>query len=105
VRTLGEAWDDPAAWQGGGNVPGSDLSNATWGNIALTELVVHGWDIAQATGQPFEPAEPTLRACLDHVAAFLPNAPIPTLWGPPVDIVPGAGLLDQIVAITGRRPS
>ncbi len=27
VRALGKAWDDPVAWQGSGNVPGSDLSN------------------------------------------------------------------------------
>ena len=37
VQALGKAWDDPAAWEGVGNVPGSDLSNATWGKITLTE--------------------------------------------------------------------
>jgi hypothetical protein len=30
-----------------------------WGKIALTELVVHGWDIAKATGQPFDLPEGT----------------------------------------------
>jgi len=50
LLTLGKSWDDPAAWWGSGNVPGSDLSNEMWGKITLTELVVHGWDIARATG-------------------------------------------------------
>jgi uncharacterized protein (TIGR03086 family) len=104
VREVGEAWDDPAAWQGGGNVPGSDLSNEMWGKITLTELVVHGWDIAKATGQPFDLPEDTLQACLDHVAKFVPNAPVPALWGPPVEVAPDAALLDRIVAITGRAP-
>jgi len=104
VLELGEAWDDPAAWQGSGNVPGSDLSNEMWGKITLTELVVHGWDIAKATGQPFDLPEHTLQACLDHVAEFVPNAPVPALWGPPVDVAPDAALLDRIVAITGRVP-
>ena len=106
VRELGEAWDDPAAWQGSGSgsVPGPDLSNETWGKITLTELVVHGWDIASATGQPFGLPEHTLQACLDHVAEFVPNAPVPALWGPPVDVAPGAALLNRIVAITGRAP-
>ncbi len=104
VRALGKAWDDPAAWRGSGNVPGSDLSDEMWGKITLTELVVHGWDIGKATGQPFDLPEPTLRACLDHVAEFVPKAPVPALWGPPVDVASDATLIDQIVAITGRHP-
>jgi uncharacterized protein (TIGR03086 family) len=104
VRELGEAWDDPRAWQGSANVPGSDLSNEMWGKITLTELIVHGWDIARATGQSFDLPEHTLQACLDQVATFVPNAPVPALWGPPVDVAPGATLLDRIVAITGRAP-
>jgi uncharacterized protein (TIGR03086 family) len=104
VRELGDAWDDPAAWQGGGNVPGADLSNEMWGKITLTELVVHGWDIAKATGQPFDLPDDTLQACLDHVAKFVPNAPVPALWGPPVEVAPDAALLDRIVAIAGRAP-
>jgi uncharacterized protein (TIGR03086 family) len=104
LLALGKAWDDPTAWRGRAKVPGSDLSNEMWGKITLTELVVHGWDIAKATGQPFALPEQTLRACLDHVATFVPNAPIPALWGPPVDVAPDAPLLDRIVAITGRAP-
>ena len=103
LAALGAAWDDPAAWEGSG-VPGSDLSNETWAKIALTELVVHGWDLARATGQPFELPGPTLQACLDHVAAFVPDAPVPELWGPPVDVPADADLIDRIVAITGRTP-
>jgi uncharacterized protein (TIGR03086 family) len=105
LRALGGAWDEPAAWQGSGNVTGSDLSIEMWGKITLTELVVHGWDIATATGQPFDLAEDTLHACFDHVVKFVPNAPIPTLWGPPVEVAPDAVLLNRIVAITGRVPS
>jgi uncharacterized protein (TIGR03086 family) len=104
IGELGEAWDDPLAWQGSANVPGLDLSNEMWGKITLTELIVHGWDIAKATGQSFDLPERTLQACLDHVAKFVPNAPVPALWGPPVDIAPDAALLDRIVAITGRAP-
>jgi uncharacterized protein (TIGR03086 family) len=104
LQALGKAWDDPAAWQGSTDLRGLELSNELWGKIALTELVVHGWDIAKATGQSFDLPEHTLRACFDHVVEFVPNAPIPELWGPPVKTAPGATLLDRIVAITGRIP-
>jgi uncharacterized protein (TIGR03086 family) len=104
LQALGAAWEDPDAWEGRGEVPGSDLSNETWAKIALTELVVHGWDLARATRRPFILPETTLRTCLDHVAAFVPNAPVPGLWGAPVAVGPDAPLLDRIVAITGRTP-
>jgi len=104
VRALGAAWDDPTAWLGRSGAAGLELSNELWGRITLTELVVHGWDIAVATGQPFDLPGETLRACLEHVAEFVPNAPVPGLWGPAVGVPVDATLLDRIVAATGRTP-
>ncbi|HWN36801.1 MAG TPA: TIGR03086 family metal-binding protein [Pseudonocardia sp.] len=104
VWALGEAWADPTAWQGSTDAGGLELPNELWGKIALTELVVHGWDLAKATGQPFELAEPTVLACFEHVARFVPNAPVEGLWAPAVRVPRDAALLDRLVAITGRNP-
>lgn len=104
VKALGEAWAEEAAWRGSSDIGGLELPNERWGRIALTEVVVHGWDLATATGQPFEPDERTLRDCLAHVAEFVPKAPLPELWGPAVPVPPDAPLLDRILGITGRRP-
>ena len=104
LAALAVAWEDPAVWEGHGGVAGSDLSDATWGKIAFTEVVVHGWDLAVATGQPFALPESTLQACLDHVAAFVPTAPFPELWGTPGTVATDASTLAQILAITGRTP-
>ncbi|WP_302563609.1 hypothetical protein [Catellatospora tritici] len=38
------------------------MTNEMWGRIALTEIGLHGWDLATATGQPFELPEGTLQA-------------------------------------------
>jgi uncharacterized protein (TIGR03086 family) len=104
VRALGEAWSDPAAWEGDTETGGTELPNELWGKIAFTEMVVHGWDLATATGQPFHLPDETLRACLDHVADFVPKAPVPTLWGPAVPVPDDAPLLHRVLAITGRTP-
>ncbi|HEY3504085.1 MAG TPA: TIGR03086 family metal-binding protein [Actinocatenispora sp.] len=106
VRAVGAAWDEPAAWRGESAVGGGlALANELWGRIAFTEIVVHGWDLAAATGQPFALPAESLRACLDHVTDFVPRAPVPQLWGPPVAVPDGAPLIDRIVAVTGRRPA
>ncbi|QWF83026.1 TIGR03086 family metal-binding protein [Amycolatopsis sp. CA-230715] len=104
VRVLGEAWDDPAAWEGSTSAGDLEMSNALWGRISLTEMVVHGWDLARATGQPFGLPEETLRACFEHVVEFVPKAPVPELWGTPAETAAGAPLIDRIVAVTGRTP-
>ncbi len=100
---LAAAWADSTAWQGTTDA-GIELPNETWGRIALTELVVHGWDLARAVDCPFALPEPILQACLDHVVDFVPNAPIPALWGSAVAVPEDAALLDRIVAVTGRVP-
>lgn len=104
LRALGTAWEDPAAWRGSTDIGGVELANEVWAKVALTEVVVHGWDLAKATGQPVDMPEDAVRHCLDHVAVFVPNAPAPGLWGPAVDVPADAPLIDRVVAITGRTP-
>ncbi|MEU7576366.1 TIGR03086 family metal-binding protein [Streptomyces sp. NPDC041068] len=104
VKALGAAWADPSAWSGSTDAAGVELPNELWGRIALTEMVVHGWDLAQATGQFFDLPSRTLHACYAHVVDFVPQAPLPELWGTPVAVPADAPLLDRVVAATGRRP-
>jgi uncharacterized protein (TIGR03086 family) len=96
-------WSRPTAWQGSTEVGRLTLTNDLWGKWTLIEMVVHGWDLASATGQPFALPEPTLRACLDNVAEFTSRALFPDVWRLPVGLGSNAPLLDQILAITGRR--
>ncbi|GAA1561057.1 hypothetical protein GCM10009741_77880 [Kribbella lupini] len=105
VDRLGEAWAEPSAWEGTSDLAGLGLTNAEWGRIALTELVVHGWDLAQATGQHLRLPEETVQACYAHVAPFLEAPPVPELWGTPVSVAEDAPLMDRLVAVTGRSPA
>ncbi|MEV5569564.1 hypothetical protein AB0L06_05915 [Spirillospora sp. NPDC052269] len=36
---------------------------------------------------------------------FIPRAPLPALWRPPVDVPEDAPLIDRIVGVTGRNPA
>ncbi|MEV8378128.1 TIGR03086 family metal-binding protein [Kribbella sp. NPDC056861] len=104
LELLGKAWSDPAAWVGESDLAGLGLSNEEWGKIALTEVVVHGWDLSRATGLPFELPDETVRACFEHVSGFLSEPPVPELWGPPVEVPAEAPLMDRLVGIAGRKP-
>jgi uncharacterized protein (TIGR03086 family) len=99
------AWREPAAWEGQTEAGGVQLPAPEMAKVALQELVVHGWDLAKATGQPFE-VDPqhlgTLFAALDGNVD--PNG-TPGLFGPPVSLPADAPLLDRTIALTGRDPA
>ena len=73
------------------------------GLVALDELVVHGWDLAAATGTPYEPAEPEIAAAAGFVTSFA--APRDgRLFGPVVPIPDRGTPLDHLLGLTGRDP-
>jgi uncharacterized protein (TIGR03086 family) len=105
LADLAVAWRDPAAWEGMSRAGGVDFPGDVGGMIALTEVVVHGWDLAIATGQRYDAPEDVLDAVLSHVAAFAEQGPVEGLFGAPVPVPGDAPLLDRTVALTGREPA
>ncbi|WP_246098296.1 TIGR03086 family metal-binding protein [Rhodococcus spelaei] len=105
VAALAEAWREPGAWTGMTQVGGVDLPGEAAGAFALDELVIHGWDIARASGQPFDCDGPAIVACADVVAST-PDAVRDAggLFGAVVAVPDGASPLDRLVGLTGRDP-
>ncbi|MEJ8648748.1 TIGR03086 family metal-binding protein [Streptomyces sp. MS1.AVA.3] len=104
LRGMAEAWHDPAAWEGETQAGGVTLPAAIAGRFALNELVLHGWDLARATGQDYLPDAASLGV---SYALLVPMAESPDrvpVFGPPVAVGADAPLLDQVVALSGRRP-
>ena len=64
LTDLAQAWRDPGAWDGMTRVGGADLPGEVCGLVGLTEVVVHGWDVAVATGQEFEVDDDVAEAVL-----------------------------------------
>ena len=107
LTTLGRAWRQPQAWTGMTRIAGSDAPSSIVGLSAADELVVHGWDVARATGQPYDPGPAVLQAAQSFLAMFAsPDAPAgPEVMFGPSQTVPGdAPLLHQVVALAGRDP-
>lgn len=101
---LAEAWSVESAWQGSTWVGGLHLPAELAGVIALDELVIHGWDLSVATGQPYEPAPPDVDAAIAFVEGF--EAPRDgSLFGPVVVVDANAGTFDRLLGLTGRDPS
>ena len=105
LSELADAFGDPAAWEGMSRAGGVDFPGEVGGMIALTEVVVHGWDLARATGQPYEIDATTADAVVPHVAQFAAEEPVEGLFERAVPVADDAPVLDRIVGMTGRDPA
>jgi uncharacterized protein (TIGR03086 family) len=81
-----------------GEVPGD-----TFARFVVLDGLVHGWDLATATGQPYEPPA----ALVAEVDAFARQVLDPLrdggAFGPAVEPAADATPLERLVAFTGRR--
>lgn len=105
LAELAEAWRSPEAWQGDTRAGGFDLPAAVAGQVAMDELVLHGWDLARATGQPYAPDEASLLVAYAMVAATPEGPERDGLFGPVVPVPQDAPLLDRVLGLSGRDPA
>jgi uncharacterized protein (TIGR03086 family) len=105
---LADAWRDPAAWEGMTEVGGLRMPGQVIGLVALDELVLHGWDLARATGQPFGCDAASAAAVLK----FTRDSTLPEhaegrqgLFGPVVPVPEDAPALDRALGFAGRDPA
>jgi uncharacterized protein (TIGR03086 family) len=103
LGALAEAWLDPAAWTGMTRIAGMDMPAEGVGVVALEEVVVHGWDLARATGQPFTAGDEHADAVIGFFGSFPDEARQPG-FGPAHPVDDGASPLDRAVAQAGRDP-
>ncbi len=99
------AWKDPAAWTGTAEAGGVTMPADVMGVVAVDELVIHGWDLARATGQPFESEPRTTEAIFALLSPSADEEGGNGLFGPIVDVAPDAALLHRALGLTGRDPS
>jgi uncharacterized protein (TIGR03086 family) len=103
---MAAAWHAPQAWEGLTKVGGGILPATIAGQAGLNELVIHGWDLARATGQPYRVDEASAQASAEFgslaSASAEPGQRGP--FGPAVEVPPGEPMLDHAVGLSGRDP-
>ncbi|HSU37017.1 MAG TPA: TIGR03086 family metal-binding protein [Propionibacteriaceae bacterium] len=102
VDRLAAAWSRPEAWDK--PIDGAQMPTEAIGEMGLLELMLHGWDVARATGQSLEvPAE---------LGAEVLRCLLPTLeqgrafdvYGPEVSVPEDASDFDRALGLSGRDP-
>ena len=98
------AWADPAPWEKPVDVGGSEMSAVAVVSLNFAELILHGWDVARATGQEFHCAEGTGELVLGIVAENAEFYREYQGFGEPVEVPAGSSALDRALGLSGRDP-
>jgi uncharacterized protein (TIGR03086 family) len=104
LDALVAAWQQPSAWEGITEVAGVTMPAAAMGLVGANEVLVHGWDLAVATGQPYEVDPAAAQACLEYNEGFAASAPEArdSIYGPVVPVPADAPVFDRLLGQTGR---
>ncbi|GHI42229.1 TIGR03086 family metal-binding protein [Streptomyces violascens] len=98
------AWADPAVWEGEFDLGGTALGAAHIASMVVKEMVVHGWDVARATGQEVRISEESAAFVLKVVED---NAELYRQYqgfANPVGVPPTATIFERALAASGRDP-
>jgi uncharacterized protein (TIGR03086 family) len=105
---LAETWSEPAAWEGTAWIAGFEAPASAVGITAANELVVHGWDVARATGQQLVLDDTALapsREFVEMMSGPGSEEARGDAFGPALPVPVGASALDEVVAGNGRDPA
>jgi uncharacterized protein (TIGR03086 family) len=105
LDALVAAWQQPSAWEGTAEAGGVVMPASVAAVVTLDEVLVHGWDLAVATGQHYTADPASVAACTEFAAQAAAQGPTPGLFGPPVPVPDDAPPLDRLLGLTGRDPA
>ncbi|WP_043630015.1 TIGR03086 family metal-binding protein [Nonomuraea candida] len=104
VARMLAVWERPEAWEGVSEAMGG-LPKPVLANMALTDLVAHGWDLSRATGLPYEVDEETAGTLLAVATQMAPKGREQGAFGPEVPVPADAPALDRFLGLIGRDPA
>jgi uncharacterized protein (TIGR03086 family) len=106
ARRIATAWSRPDAWEGLTKLGSPmDLPAPMIGGMVLGEFVVHGWDLARASGQEAKWDDDVLAFAYQEVEKTAEQGREMGVYGERVPVADTAPMLNRILGLTGRDPS
>ncbi|WP_410615672.1 TIGR03086 family metal-binding protein [Amycolatopsis sp. lyj-109] len=104
TETLVAVFGRPSAWTGTTSLGSASMPSAVVGAMVLGEFVLHGWDLARASGQQLRCAPEAATAVYESAVAMGDQARSMGVYGPAVAVSPDASPLERALGAAGRDP-
>ena len=88
-----------------GSIEGSQMPARALGEMLLIEVILHGWDVARASGQEVEISDALGAEVLRCVSATADQGREFHAYGPEVEVAEDASDLDKALGLAGRDPN
>jgi uncharacterized protein (TIGR03086 family) len=105
LAALPAAWATPGALEGMTNFGSGEMPAAQAASITLMELLIHGWDLAKATGQRFSVDDALGQMVYGIVEAGRPAGTEAGFFGQAVAVPDTASPFDRALGLSGRDPA
>ncbi|SNS69021.1 TIGR03086 family protein [Asanoa hainanensis] len=106
------ATDAAAAFEGWATPPaapismgGHEMPPAAVAAMLAADLTIHGWDLARATNQDYEPDPAAVDLTARFMAEMAEQGRAMGIFAPPVPVTPDVGPFATVLAVSGRDPS
>jgi uncharacterized protein (TIGR03086 family) len=103
LQDLGAAIGAPGALDRTVAAPFGEVPGDTFARFVVLDGLVHGWDMATATGQPYEPSDELVDAVEGFARQSLDPLRDGQTFATAVEPAPDATPIERLAAYTGRR--
>jgi uncharacterized protein (TIGR03086 family) len=101
---LGAAVNEPGALERTVAAPFGEVSGDTFARFVVLDGLVHGWDMAMASGQAYEPPDELVAAVDEFAHGVLDDLRDGDTFADAVEPSADATPIERLAAYTGRRP-
>jgi uncharacterized protein (TIGR03086 family) len=104
LQDLGGAVTAPGALERTIATPFGDFDGDSFARYVVLDGLVHGWDMATATGQAYNPPDELVAAADAFARQTIDPLRDGDTFAAPVEPAPDASPIERLAAYTGRRP-
>jgi len=104
VTAVARAWERPEAWDGTVEMGGPPMPAPMIGEMALAEILLHGWDLARATGQQLSVSDEVGSELLRAIEETAELGRTMGAYGPEVSVDRQATPFERALGASGRDP-
>ena len=105
LSELAAVWSAEPTWNGAVDMGGNELPAVLIGEMSMAEVLLHGWDLAAATGQRLSVPDDAASELLRHITDTAEWGRSMGAYGPVVvDAAAARGPFGRALATAGRAP-